>query len=223
MSQIGDTIHHIKENLPVGITLVAVSKFHPAEKINEAYISGQRVFGESRAQELVPKYQTLLYDDIKWHFIGHLQPNKVKMIAPFVTLIHSVDSLKLLKEINKQGEKVNRKLHCLLEIKVAAEDTKHGLTANDCEALLSDGEWKKFSHVSIDGLMCMATNTDDEARIRSEFAQVNTLFHKLKQQFFSEDDNFSIRSWGMSDDYKIAIEEGSNMIRVGSAIFGERE
>ena len=222
MSNISTQIHQIKEKLPTEVTLVAVSKFHPIEKLEEAYAAGQRVFGESRAQEVVPKSQTLTYNDIQWHFIGHLQPNKVKMIAPFVTLIHSVDSLNLLKEINKQGAKVNRQLHCLLEVKVAAEDSKHGLTPDECIELLRSGEWREMPYVSIDGLMCMATNTDDETRIRQDFAQAHALFKQLKQDFFAHAEHFSIRSWGMSDDHEIAIQEGSNMIRIGSAIFGER-
>ncbi len=222
MSQVATAIHQIKQTLPPGVTLVAVSKFHSIEKLSEAYDAGQRVFGESRAQEVVPKSQTLTHDDIEWHFIGHLQPNKVKMIAPFVTLIHSVDSLKLLKEINKQSAKVDRKLHCLLEVKVAAEDSKHGLTPEACLELLREGEWREMANISIDGLMCMATNTDDKDRIRQDFAQAHALFKQIKQEFFADAEHFSIRSWGMSDDYEIAIEEGSNMIRVGSAIFGER-
>ncbi len=222
MTHVATAIHQIKQTLPAGVTLVAVSKFHPIEKLSEAYDAGQRVFGESRAQEVVPKSQALTHDDIEWHFIGHLQPNKVKMIAPFVTLIHSVDSLKLLKEINKQGAKVDRKLHCLLEVKVAAEDSKYGLTPEGCLELLRGSEWREMANISIDGLMCMATNTDDQTRIRQDFAQAHALFKQIKQEFFADGEHFSIRSWGMSDDYVIAIEEGSNMIRVGSAIFGER-
>ena len=222
MSKIATIIHQINEEIPTEVTLVAVSKFHPIEKLEEAYIAGQRVFGESRAQEVVPKSSALPHEDIQWHFIGHLQPNKVKMIAPFVSLIHSVDSLKLLKEINKQGIKVNRKLHCLLEVKVAAEESKHGLTPQECIELLRGGEWREMSNISIDGLMCMATNTDDKERIHQDFAQAHELFKQLKQEFFSDAKHFSIRSWGMSDDYEIAIQEGSNMIRIGSAIFGER-
>lgn len=218
-----DIAQHIQElqaSLPQGVTLVAVSKFHPVEALQEAYQAGQRVFGESRAQELVAK-QHVLPKDIEWHFIGPLQSNKVKEIAPFVSLIHSVDSPKLLHEIEKQAAKHERIIRVLLEIHVAAEETKHGFTPDECRELVS--HLPELLHVQICGIMGMATLTDDESQIRREFHTLHELFTELKETVFSQSDAFSILSMGMSHDYKLAIEEGSNMIRVGTYIFGERE
>ncbi len=218
-----DIAQHIQElqaSLPQGVTLVAVSKFHPVEALQEAYEAGQRVFGESRAQELVAK-QHVLPKDIEWHFIGPLQSNKVKEIAPFVSLIHSVDSPKLLHEIEKQAAKHERIIRVLLEIHVAAEETKHGFTPDECRELVS--HLPELPHVQICGIMGMATLTDDESQIRREFHTLHALFTELKETVFSQSDAFSILSMGMSHDYKLAIEEGSNMIRVGTYIFGERE
>ena len=218
-----DIAQHIQElqaSLPQGVTLVAVSKFHPVEALQEAYQAGQRVFGESRAQELVAK-QLVLPKDIEWHFIGPLQSNKVKDIAPFISLIHSVDSLKLLNEIEKQAAKHERIIRVLLEIHVAAEETKHGFTPNECRELVN--QLPEFPHVQICGIMGMATLTDDESQIRKEFHTLHALFTELKETVFCQSEAFSILSMGMSHDYKLAIEEGSNMIRVGTYIFGERE
>lgn len=218
-----DIAQHIQElqaSLPQGVTLVAVSKFHPVEALQEAYQAGQRVFGESRAQELVAK-QLVLPKDIEWHFIGPLQTNKVKDIAPFISLIHSVDSLKLLNEIEKQAAKHERIIRVLLEIHVAAEETKHGFTPNECRELVN--QLPELPHVQICGIMGMATLTDDESLIRKEFHTLHALFTELKETVFCQSEAFSILSMGMSHDYKLAIEEGSNMIRVGTYIFGERE
>lgn len=215
-------LNEIKQTLRPGVGLVAVSKFHPASLIEEAYHQGQRVFGESRVQELQGK-QASLPAGIEWHFIGHLQPNKVKYIAPYISLIHAVDSLKLLREINKQGAKCGRRIKCLLELHIAQEETKYGLSLSDCTALLEEGEWHEMANVEIAGLMCMASNTSDEAQIRREFRTAWDYFNEVKERFFAADDGFCQRSWGMSHDYQIAQEEGATLVRVGTAIFGERE
>lgn len=221
MSEIALNLQEVLSSLPPHVRLVAVSKFHPAERLQEAYDAGQRIFGESRAQELCAK-QEVLPTDIEWHFIGHLQPNKVKYIAPFVSLIHAVDSAKLLREIEKQAAKANRCIDCLLQLHVAAEETKFGLTPDECRALLAEGEWQKMPHVRICGLMCMATNTDDEDRIRQDFRAAARLFDEIKDAYFADEPSFAIRSWGMSDDYPLATHEGSNMVRIGSRLFGIR-
>ena len=212
---------HIKELLPDDVTLVAVSKFHPKEELLQAYEAGQRVFGESHEQELAAKHEALP-DDIKWHFIGHLQTNKVKYIVPYVSMIEAVDSLRLLREIEKQAAKHDRVVPVLLELHIAQEATKYGLTLDDCRTLLADGEWRSMEHVSIQGLMMMASFVDDEAQIRSEFLTAKAFFDEVKRDFFADDDRFRIRSWGMSDDFPIAVECGSTMVRVGTSIFGPR-
>lgn len=214
-------LQEIKASLPQDVTLVAVSKYHPAEAIREAYDQGQRVFGESRVQELEAKRQ-LLPTDIQWHFIGHLQANKVKYIAPYISLIHAVDSWKLLTEINRQALKCSRVIPCLLEIHVAAEETKYGLTPEACRQLLTDNPWRELKGVSIEGLMCMATNTDDTARILADFHQAAALFDELKATHFADMPGFTRRSWGMSHDYPLALRERANIVRIGTAIFGER-
>ena len=211
----------VRDTLPEGVQLVAVSKFHPAELIREAYDQGQRIFGESRVQELREK-QTALPDDIEWHFIGHLQPNKVKYIAPYVSLIHAVDSLRLLQEINRQALRCGRVIPCLLELHIAQEESKYGFTPEACEAMLAAGEWKELAGVEIAGLMCMASNTDDKAQIRREFHLARELFQRYKSLYFADKDYFKECSWGMSHDYPIAVEEGATLVRVGSYIFGER-
>lgn len=220
--QVVDRLHQIKDSLPLGVHLVAVSKFRPAEFIRAAYDAGQRIFGESQEKELSLKVEELP-NDIQWHFIGHLQTNKVKYIARYISLIESVDSLKLLKEINKQAIKNNRVIDVLLELHVAQEKTKSGLTPDDCLALLEEGEWKLLSNVRICGLMTMASYSPDEQQIASEFATAHQLFNKIKEKYFSNKEYFKYRSWGMSDDYKIAIEHGANLVRIGTTIFGERE
>ena len=214
-------LKEVLADLPSGVRLVAVSKFHPNEAIEEAYTAGQRIFGESKVQEMTQKYETLP-KDIEWHFIGHLQTNKIKYMAPYVAMIHAVDSMKLLLEIDKQGEKSGRVIPCLLQLHVAKEETKFGFTPDECCKLVADGEWKKLAHVRIYGLMCMASNTDDMAQVRSEFHLAYALFKELKTGTFANAPYFKECSWGMSHDYPIAIEEGSTLIRVGSKIFGER-
>ncbi len=221
MSNITSNLLAVVQDLKEGVRLVAISKYHPAESIQEAYEAGQRVFGESHVQELVAKQQTLPAD-IEWHFIGHLQTNKVKYIAPFISLIHAVDTPKLLREIEKQADKNGRKVHCLLELHIAEEETKYGFSEQELIDFLEEGEWKTLSHVSIDGLMCMATNTDDEEQIRTEFRRAKRIFDEVKARFFADCPSFCELSMGMSHDYPIAMEEGSTLIRVGSKIFGER-
>ncbi|MDD4921973.1 MAG: YggS family pyridoxal phosphate-dependent enzyme [Bacteroidales bacterium] len=216
-----ETIHSLIKELPATTRLVAVSKFHPSEAILEAYQAGQRIFGESRVQELCEK-QPSCPVDIEWHFIGHLQTNKIKQIAPFVALIHGVDSLKLLKEINKEGEKIGRVIPCLLQIYIAQEDSKFGFSMEECNELLSSGILKDLKFVHLHGLMGMATLTDKQTQIRSEFRILKSYFDEIKNSHFMNESAFSVISMGMSDDYKIAIEEGSTMVRIGSAIFGAR-
>ena len=215
-------LKHVLATLPEGVRLVAVSKFHPAEQIMAAYEAGQRVFGESREQELRTKHDELPAD-IEWHFIGHLQTNKVKQIVPYVSMIDAVDSLHLLREIEKQAAKCGRTVDVLLELHIAGEATKYGLTLDDCRQLLSDGEWRTMNHVRIRGLMMMATNTDDEERIAQEFQQASDFFDEVKADYFADDPAFCERSWGMSDDYPVALRHRSTMVRVGTAIFGPRE
>ncbi len=219
---ISQNIVQLKASLPANVTLVAVSKFHPAEALKEAYNAGQRVFGESRAQELTAK-QKVLPGDIEWHFIGPLQSNKVKDIAPFIHTIHSIDSLKLLQEVNKQAVKNSRMIRVLLEIHVAQEETKHGLTPDECRELLQNEQLAELRSIQICGLMGMATYTDDTTLIEQEFRTLHELFSDLKSIYFKGNDNFAVLSMGMSHDYPIAISQGSTMIRVGTSIFGERE
>lgn len=214
-------LREVKSNIPEGVTLVAVSKFHPNEYIEAAYAEGQRVFGESHEQELSKKYDTLP-KDIHWHFIGHLQTNKVKYIAPYISMVDAVDSLKLLKEINKQAAKHDRVIDVLLELHIAQEATKYGLTIDACRQLLDDGEWRNLNNVRICGLMMMASNTDDENQIRSEFMQAADFFDEVKAKYFADSAAFCQRSWGMSHDYKVAVECRSTMVRVGTTIFGPR-
>lgn len=215
-------LSEVRATVKQGVELVAVSKFHPAVLIKEAYDQGQRIFGESRVQELQAKHEALPAD-IQWHFIGHLQPNKVKYIAPYISLIHAVDSYKLLADINKQAAKHDRVIPCLLELHIAQEESKYGFTPEACTALLEDGAWRALKNVQIAGLMCMASNTPDMVQVRSEFHQARVYFDELKQRFFADDPHFCERSWGMSHDYDVAMDEGATLVRVGTAIFGERE
>ena len=207
--------------LPPHVRLVAVSKFHPNEALQEAYDAGQRIFGESKVQEMTQKYESLP-KDIEWHFIGHLQTNKIKYMAPYVAMIHGVDSFKLLIEINKQAAKVGRIIPCLLQIHIAQEETKFGFSFEECKEMLMAGEWKGLKNISLCGIMGMATNTEDEEEIRKEFQSLRNFFQEIKQGFFSEDSAFKEISMGMSDDYPLAIEYGSTLIRIGSRIFGNR-
>jgi len=216
-----ETIHRLKTELPTDTRLVAVSKFHPKEAILEAYEAGQRIFGESRVQELCEK-QPVCPKDIEWHFIGHLQTNKIRQIVPFVALIHGVDSLKLLKEINKEGEKISRVIPCLLQIHIAQEETKFGFSFDECRDFLASGELKSLKFISLHGLMGMATLTENPTQIKAEFKSLKNFFDELKKNYLMDEPNFNDLSMGMSDDYEMAIEEGSTMVRIGSAIFGSR-
>ena len=214
-------LKEVLNDLPQDVRLVAVSKFHPAEATQAAYDAGQRIFGESKVQEMDEKHGKLP-EDIEWHFIGHLQTNKVKYIAPYVALIHAVDSYKLLVEVNKQASKVNRIIPCLLEIHIAQEESKYGFTFESCRTFLQEEAWKELTNVRIEGVMGMATNTDDENEIRKEFESLHRFFNELKENYFKEQPYFKEISMGMSHDYKIAVAAGSTMVRVGSKIFGER-
>ena len=210
-----------KELQPIGVTLVAISKTKPNEDILEAYGAGQRIFGENQVQDLVEKYESLP-KDIEWHLVGHLQTNKVKYIAPFISLIHSVDSLKVLTEINKHALKNNRIIDCLLQIYIADEDTKFGLDFAEAVELLRSEEFQGLKNVRIRGLMGIASNTENEKIIKEEFYELKMLFDGIKTTYFRKEESFDILSMGMSSDYKIAIEQGSNMVRLGSTIFGQR-
>lgn len=214
-------LKEVLSQLPENVKLVAVSKFHPKEAIEEAYKGGQRIFGESREQELSAKHEALP-QDIEWHFIGHLQTNKVKYIAPYIAMIHAVDSYKLLAEIDKQAAKCNRTIPCLLEIHIAQEESKYGFSFNSCRQMLDEGLWKQLKHICIAGVMGMATNTDDEQEIKKEFQSLTEFFQSLKQNYFAQADTFKEISMGMSHDYHIAVKCGSTLVRVGSKIFGER-
>ena len=214
-------LREVLGNLPDGVRLVAISKFHPNEYIEAAYEEGQRIFGESHEQELAKKVESLP-KDIEWHFIGHLQTNKVKYIAPYIAMIEAVDSLKLLREINKQAAKHDRVVKVLLELHIAEEETKYGLTLDACRQLLEEGEWREMKNVQICGLMMMASHIDDEAQIAAEFDTAAKFFDEVKGKYFADSDAFCERSWGMSHDYQIAVKHGSTMVRVGTTIFGPR-
>jgi hypothetical protein len=218
---IAENIDQVKANLPVQVQLVAVSKTKPAALLMEAYAHGQRAFGENKVQELAWKFEELP-KDIEWHFIGHMQTNKVKYIAPFVHLIHGVDSFKLLKTIDAEAKKVNRIIPCLLQFHIAEEETKFGLSMDEVTEMLKSDEFHHLKNIQISGVMGMATYTDDEKQIRKEFASLKTIFETLKSAYFSESPEFREISMGMSGDYRIAVEEGSTMVRIGSTIFGER-
>lgn len=221
MYNVKENLHEVLGTLRDGVQLVAISKYHPADYIMAAYEEGQRVFGESHEQEIREKHEALP-KDIEWHFIGHLQTNKVKYIVPYISMIEAVDSLKLLREIEKQAAKYNRVVRVLLELHIAEEATKYGLSLDDCRQLLADGEWRNMSHVRICGLMMMASNTDDDARIAGEFQTAERFFYDMKSDFFADDPEFCERSWGMSDDYLLAQQYGSTMVRIGTRVFGPR-
>ena len=222
MTGIKETIKSIHSQLPPQTRLVAVSKYHPAEAIMEAYEAGQRIFGESHVQELQRK-AALLPQDIEWHFIGHLQTNKVKYIAPYVSLIHAVDSERLLAEIDKQASCIGRKIPCLLQLHIAREETKFGFSIEELLNLLDSGAHLAYNSVIISGLMCMASNVDDEEQISEEFVRAHALFLTLKDRYFKHNADFAQCSWGMSDDYPLAIAHGSTLVRIGSKIFGSRQ
>jgi pyridoxal phosphate enzyme (YggS family) len=218
---IAEEIRKIKAELPEGVQLIAVSKFHPAEAVMEAYDAGQRLFGENKVQEMTAKHE-VLPADIQWHFIGHLQTNKVKYIAPFVTMIHGIDSLHLLQEVNRQAEKANRIIDCLLQIHIAHEETKFGMTFDECRSFLEAGQWRELKHVRLCGLMGMGTNTDDMQEVENEFAGLQAFLKELQEKYFQDEPAFKELSMGMTDDYPIAIRHGSTFIRIGTRIFGER-
>lgn len=218
---IADNLKQVLAELPQGVRLVAVSKFHPNEAIEEAYRAGQRIFGESKVQEMTAKYESLP-KDIEWHFIGHLQSNKIKYMIPYVAMIHGIDTYKLLAEVNKQAVKAGRVVSCLLQIHVAQEETKFGFSPDECRQMLNAGEWKQLTHVRICGLMGMASNTDNIEQIDREFRLLNELFKEIKNAWFDDSDAFRELSMGMSHDYHEAIAAGSTLVRIGSKIFGER-
>ena len=221
MYDVKGNLHRVLSSLPDGVRLVAISKYHPNDYIEAAYAEGQRVFGESHEQELRQKHESLP-KDIVWHFIGHLQTNKVKYIAPYINMVEAVDSLKLLKEIDKQAAKCGRVIDVLLELHIAEEATKYGLTLDDCRQLLAGGEWREMTHVRICGLMMMASLTDDQEQLRREFTTAADFFDEVKAQYFADAPWFCERSWGMSDDYLTAVECRSTMVRIGTSIFGPR-
>ena len=219
---VADNLRQVLADLPQGVRLVAVSKFHPEEAILEAYGAGQRIFGESKVQEMSLKHEALP-KDIQWHFIGHLQTNKVKYIAPYVALIHGIDSFRLLAEVEKQGAKVGRTIDVLLQIHIAREETKFGFSPDECRQMLAGGEWRPMTHVRLCGLMGMASNTDDMEQVRDEFARLADLFKEVKGEWFADAPWFKELSMGMSHDYSEAVRAGSTLVRVGSKIFGERD
>ncbi|MEI7662812.1 MAG: YggS family pyridoxal phosphate-dependent enzyme [Bacteroidota bacterium] len=218
---ITESLSRLQLSVPEHVKIVAVSKTKPVSSILEAYAAGQRIFGENKAQELVLKH-SLLPSDIEWHFIGHLQTNKVRYIAPFIQLIHSIDSLNLLCEVDREAGKYNRVIDCLLQFYIATEETKFGLTADEAKQLLGSEKFKLLKHVRITGVMGMSSFTDDQQTIRKEFKTLKDAYDLLKSLYFNDDTFFSELSMGMSGDYRIAIEEGSTMIRIGTTIFGNR-
>ena len=218
---VAQNLHNLKTALPPHVTLVAVSKFHPADVVQQAYNAGQKIFGENRVQELIAKYP-LLPSDIQWHFIGTLQTNKVKYIVPFIDTIQSIDSLHLLREVEKQATQCNRRIRVLLEVHIAEETTKHGFDLDECLNLFIENQLDTYPHVIIAGLMGMATFTDDTGQVEREFKRLKGLFDAIKQSGRGAGDSFTELSMGMSDDYPIAIQHGSTMIRVGTKLFGER-
>ena len=218
---IKENLNRIKAGLPAGVRLVAVSKTHPVEMLQEAYDAGQRVFGENKVQEMNVKSQALP-SDIEWHFIGHVQRNKIHIMAPYVSVIQGVDTFEKLAEIDRQAARFNRHITCLLQLHIAQEETKFGFSADECTAMLEQGDWKNLKNITIGGVMGMASNTDDEAQVRAEFSRLHDIFESYKEKYFKESPDFNTISDGMSGDYKLAIECGSNMVRIGSSIFGER-
>lgn len=220
-TDVAKNLREVLNGLPSGVRLVAISKYHPNEYIEAAYAEGQRIFGESHEQELARKVETLP-KDIEWHFIGHLQTNKVKYIAPYISMIEAVDSFKLLKEINKHAAKNGRVIDVLLELHIAEEATKYGFSMDACREMLEADEWRSLDHVRICGLMMMASHVDDESQIQCEFNAAATFFDEIKTAYFANEPSFCERSWGMSHDYKIAVKCRSTMVRVGTFIFGPR-
>lgn len=220
-ANVAKNLNEVLGNLPQGVRLVAISKYHPKEYIEAAYAAGQRIFGESHEQELREKVQSLPHD-ISWHFIGHLQTNKVKYIAPYISMIEAVDTMKLMKEIDRQAAKHGRIIDILVELHVAEEDSKYGFTFDACREMLAEGEWRRLEHVRICGLMMMASNTDNEEQIAREMNAAADFFDEVKRDYFADADYFCERSWGMSQDYAIAVKCRSTMVRIGTYIFGPR-
>lgn len=218
---IKENLNKVRATVPNDVTLIAVSKTKPVADLQEAYDAGQRIFGENKALEMRDKHQELP-KDIQWHFIGHLQTNKIKYIAPFVSLIHSIDSISLLEVVNKEAVKNNRVIDCLLQFHIAKEETKFGLDIEEAEEMLKSDSYKNLNNINIIGVMGMATFTDDVNQIRNEFKSLKNIFNILKERYFQDKESFKEISMGMSDDYPIAIEEGATMVRVGSKIFGAR-
>lgn len=218
---IKENLNKVRATVPNNVTLIAVSKTKPVTDLQEAYDAGQRIFGENKALEMRDKHQELP-KDIQWHFIGHLQTNKIKYIAPFVSLIHSIDSISLLEAVNKEAVKNNRVIDCLLQFHIAKEETKFGLDIEEAEEILKSDSYKNLNNINIIGVMGMATFTDDVNQIRNEFKSLKNIFNILKERYFQDKESFKEISMGMSDDYPIAIEEGATMVRVGSKIFGAR-
>lgn len=220
--EIAERLVQTRNRLPQGVQLVAVSKTHPASAVLAAYKAGQRLFGENKVQEMTLKHNELP-SDIEWHFIGHVQKNKIKLMAPYVSVIQGIDDFEALAEVDRQAARYGRTIKCLLQIHVAQEESKFGFTPQGVMDMLADGRWKDLSHVQIAGVMGMATNTDNEAQVISEFDTLVSLFHRIKDSYFAGCSGFGIISAGMSDDHELAIRAGSNMVRIGSAIFGARD
>ena len=218
---IKENLNKIKATLPAGVKLVAVSKTHPAEMLQEAYDAGQRIFGENKVQEMTAKSQ-VLPKDIEWHFIGHVQSNKIKLMAPYVSVIQGVDTYDKLAEIDRQAARFCRHITCYLQLHIADEETKFGFTPDECTAMLEEGKWRELKNITIGGVMGMATNTDDQKQVSSEFRRLHDIFQSYKDRYFKDSPDFNTISAGMSGDYELAIEAGSNMVRIGSSIFGER-
>lgn len=218
---VADQIIRLRKELPERVSLLAISKYQPVEAVQEAYDAGQRMFGENHIQEMAAK-AAVLPKDIEWHFTGHVQTNKIKYMASFVSLVHAVDSFRLLREIDKHAAKYGRCIDCLLQIHIAQEETKYGLTVDECRTLFVSEPWRDLKHVRIVGLMAMGSNTDDMELVRNEFRQMKQLFDELKETYFADEPSFCQLSEGMTDDYPIAIEEGSTIVRIGSMIFGSR-
>lgn len=220
--EIRRNLESIKSGLPTGVTLVAVSKTHPVEMLKEAYDAGQRIFGENKVQEMTAKHSELP-SDIEWHFIGHVQRNKIHLMAPYVSVIQGVGSFEALTEIDRQAARFNRHITCYLQLHIAQEETKFGFTPDECRSMLEAGDWRSLRNITIGGVMGMATNTDNEKQVLEEFAYLKQCFDEFKQKYFSDNADFKTISAGMSGDYELAIKAGSNMVRIGSSIFGARD
>lgn len=220
--EIKDNLNSIKAGLPAGVTLVAVSKTHPVEMLQEAYDAGQRIFGENKVQEMTAKSKELPAD-IEWHFIGHVQRNKIHLMAPYVSVIQGVGSYEALAEIDRQAARFGRHITCYLQLHIAQEETKFGFTPDECREMLEKGEWRSLKNITIGGVMGMATNTDNEEQVIREFQYLKQCFDEFKQRFFNDCPEFKTISAGMSGDYELAVKAGSNMVRIGSSIFGARD